>query len=346
MSKVRIAVAGTGEPGKRQAEQLLAAQSAELAAIVEPAPNGPETALQYRVQHYPTLEQLLDLDPPDGVILATPNRLPADAGLICVEAGIPVLVERPIADSAEAASVLVEAGAATGVPILTGHHRQYSPIMASARAIIRSGRLGPLVAVVGTALCRKPDEYFEIDGGWRREPGGGPVLLNLAHDVNTLLSLVGDIVGVQAVTSNATRRFPVEDTAAMIFRFANGALGTFLLSDVAGSPRSWEQTSQENNSFAPYPEEDCYHIAGTRGSLSIPTLRCRLFPGKPSWNEPFEESSEDVERADPFAKQIEHFAAVIRGRAEPIVSGRDGLNTLRVVDAVQESARTGRSISL
>jgi predicted dehydrogenase len=346
MSKVRIAVAGAGMIGKRHSEELLASPSADLAAIVEPTAIGPETALQYRVQRYSTLEQLFRLDPPDGVILATPIWAHAEGALSCVAAGIPVLVEKPIADSIEAATMLVEAGELAGVPVLTGHHRQHSPIMASARAIIRSGRLGRLVTVVGTTLFRKPDEYFEVDDGWRREPGGGPVLLNLTHDVNTLLSLVGDIVDVQAVTSNATRRFPVEDTAAMIFRFANGALGTFVLSDAAASPRSWEQTSQEDKSYAMYPDEDCFHIAGTRGSLSVPTMRLKLFPGKPSWNEPFEESIENVERSDPLANQIEHFAAVIRGRAEPIVSGRDGLNTLRVVDAVRQAARTGSSVSL
>jgi predicted dehydrogenase len=50
----------------------------------------------------------------------------------------------------------------------------------------------------------------------------------------------------------------------------------------------------------------------------------------------------DLDRTDPLANQIEHFAAVIRGAAHPIVSGRDGLNTLRVTEAVTEAARTGR----
>jgi len=346
MSKVRIAVAGAGLVGKRHVQELLVAPSAELAAIVEPGPGGSETAVQHRVQHYSSLVEMLELDPPDGVILATPNRQHADDGLHCIAAGVPVLVEKPLAESVEAATALVEAAEATGVPLLTGHHRQYSPIMVEAQEIIRSGRLGRLVAVVGTTLFRKPDEYFEIGGGWRREPGGGPVLLNLIQDVNNLLSLAGDIVSVQAATSNATRRFPVEDTAAMIFRFANGALGTFVLSDVAGSPRSWEQTTLEDKSYAGYPDEDCYHIAGTRGSLSVPTMRVKVFPARPSWNQPFEESTEEVESSDPLANQLEHFVAVIRGRAEPLVSGRDGLNTLRVVDAVQEAARTGRIVSL
>jgi predicted dehydrogenase len=244
------------------------------------------------------------------------------------------------------ATTLVEAAEVAGVPLLTGHHRNYSPVMAKAREIVAGGALGPIVAVVGTALFYKPDDYFDVGGGWRREPGGGPILLNLVHEVNNLQSLVGDIVRVQAVASDATRRFPVEDTAAMVFTFANGALGTFLLSDTAASPRSWEQTSQENTSYAAYPDEDCYHLAGTTGSLSVPTMRLRTFPGPRSWWEPFQSSVVHLERSDPLANQIEHFAAVIRGETEPICSGRDGLKTLRVVDAVVEAARTGRPVDL
>ena len=223
---------------------------------------------------------MFERDKPDGVILATPNQLHVTGGLECVAAGVPVIVEKPIGDSVEAATTLVEAGEAAGVPVLTGHHRNYSPIMGKAREIIRSGALGSVVAVVGTALFYKPDDYFEAGGGWRRQPGGGPILLNLIHEVNNLLSLVGDIVRVQAVTSNATRGFPVEDTAAMVFTFANGALGTFLLSDTAASPRSWEQTSQENTSYDSYDDEDCYHIAGTTGSLSVPTMRLKVYAGR------------------------------------------------------------------
>ena len=167
---------------------------------------------------------------------------------------------------------------------------------------MRSGAIGSVVAVVGTALFYKPDDYFETGGGWRRQPGGGPILLNLIHEVNNLLSLVGDIVRVQAVTSNATRGYPVEDTAAMVFTFANGALGTFLLSDTAASPRSWEQTSQENKSYDSHPDEDCYHIAGTRGSLSVPTMRLKVYDGAASWWEPFTSSTVEL-RADRSAGQ-------------------------------------------
>jgi predicted dehydrogenase len=343
---VRIAVAGAGLIGRRHIEEIDASGSAQLAAIVDPGPATQEVADKFGVASYRSLAELFADDEPDGVILATPNQLHVDGGLECVAAGVPVLVEKPIGDTVEGGTRLVEAAEAAGVPLLTGHHRNHSPIMAKAREVVRSGALGSIVAVVGTALFYKPDDYFDVGGGWRREPGGGPILLNLIHEVNNLQSLVGDVVRVQATTSNATRGFPVEDTAAMVFTFDNGALGTFLLSDTAASPRSWEQTSQENTTYASYPDEDCYHIAGSRGSLSIPTMRLSTYPGTRSWWEPFDTATVEVERSDPLANQIEHFAAVIRGEEEPVCSGRDGLKTLRVVDAVVESARTGRPVEL
>jgi predicted dehydrogenase len=339
-------VAGAGLIGRRHIEEIDASGSAQLAAIVDPSPATQEVADKFGVASYGSLAELFAEDEPDGVVLATPNQLHVDGGLECVAAGVPVLVEKPIGDTVEGGTRLVEAAEAAGVPLLTGHHRNHSPIMTQAREVVRSGALGSIVAVAGTALFYKPDDYFDVGGGWRREPGGGPILLNLIHEVNNLQSLVGDVVQVQATTSNATRGFPVEDTAAMVFTFDNGALGTFLLSDTAASPRSWEQTSQENTTYASYPDEDCYHIAGSRGSLSIPTMRLSTYPGTRSWWEPFDTATVEVERSDPLANQIEHFAAVIRGEEEPVCSGRDGLKTLRVVDAVVESARTGRPVEL
>lgn len=346
MEQVRLAVVGTGLIGKRHLEEIDRSGDAAVHSIVEPGPDGPVLAGAYGVPLHASLAALFAGDRPDGVIVATPIRLHVEGGLECVAAGVPVIVEKPIADTVENATRLVEAAERAGVPVLTGHHRNYSPVMAKAREIVAGGRLGRLVAVTGTAMFYKPDDYFDIGGGWRRMPGGGPILLNLIHEVNNLLSLVGDIVRVQAVVSNAARGFEVEDTAAMIFTFANGALGTFLLSDAAASPRSWEQTARENLSYSSFADEDCYHFAGTDGSLSVPTMRVRTFPGTRSWWEPLDTTVEEVDRSDPLANQISHFAAVIRGAAEPICTARDGLKALQVVEAVVEAARTSEPVDI
>ena len=347
MSNVRIAVAGAGMIGRRHIEMIGKARDRTLSAIVDPSPLAADLAASLRVPLYRSISELLASDRPDGIVLATPNALHVEQGLECVAAHVPTLVEKPVAHTLEAGIRLCEAAEKAGVPILVGHHRRHSAIMAKAVEIVQSGVLGTIVAVVGNAIFYKAENegYFDGANTWRREPGGGPILLNLIHEISNLRSLCGEIAAVQAFTSNATRKFPVEDTAAITLRFASGALGTFMLSDTAASDRSWEHTSGEVPRYAKAhtDDDDCYLIAGTFGSLSIPTMRIARYPGasERSWHKPLERSVAALEPADPLERQIAHFAAVIRGDAAPLVSVRDGLQNLRVVEAIVEAAKTG-----
>jgi predicted dehydrogenase len=304
------------------------------------------------VQHYRALSELLShSDRPDGVILATPNQLHVDQALECIDAGVTTLIEKPVAHTVAAGIRLVEAARAARVPILVGHHRRHSAIMAKARDTIAQGVLGRIVCVVGTALFYKADNegYFD-QAPWRKEPGGGPVLINMIHEVDNLRSLCGEIVAVHAFASNAVRNFAVEDTASINFRFANGALGTFMLSDTAASSRSWEHTSGEDPRFAKAHSsgDDCYLVAGTFGSLAIPTMTLKRYPTEPdrSWHKALEATVVPLEAIDPLERQLAHFCAVIRGEAEPLVSASDGLQNLRIVDAIARSARNGAIVSI
>jgi len=168
----------------------------------------------------------------------------------------------------------------------------------------------------------------------------------MIHEGHNLRMLCVDIGGVQAFSSRDTRGSPVGDTVAINLRFASGALGSFMLSDTAACARSSEQTSQENKAYATYPDEDCYVIAGTFGSLSIPTMRLKTYAKAEdrSWWKPFEVSVAEMTRDDPLAHQIEHFGRVIRGEVEPIVNARDGLQNLRITEAIAEAARTGKIV--
>src|SRR5450432_3754715 len=271
-----------------------------LSAVVDPAPAAAAIATKAGVPLYKSLQELLAKDRPDGVILATPNQLHVEHASMCIDAKLPMLLEKPIAPTVEEAEQLVRVAEAANARILIGHHRAHSPIMAKAKEIVDRGTLGSIIAIMGSAVFLKPDQYF-VDGPWRREIGGGPILLNMIHEVHNLRMLCGDIVAVQAFASHATRGFPVEDTVAISLRFANGALGSFMLSDTAACARSWEQTSQENKQYPTYPDEDCYVIAGTFGSLSVPTMRLKTYDKAEdrSWWKPFRTSIAEMVRDDP-----------------------------------------------
>ncbi len=347
MTKTRIAVAGAGLIGRRHIEEISKNPRCELAAVVDPSPHADELARAFGAPREPLLERLLASDRPDGIILATPNPLHVEQGLQCIAARVPVLVEKPVGHTLRAAEQLVTAAERAGHKLLVGHHRPHSPILAAAVRVVQSGLLGRIVAVMGSAMFYKPDDYF-AQGPWRSAPGGGPILINMIHEVGSLRALVGEIVGVQAFASNSVRGFAVEDTVAINLRFACGALGTFLLSDTAACARSWEQTSQEDKAFPSHDDEDAYVIVGTDGSLSVPTMRIKRYPSRQdrSWWKPFTQEVVALQRADPLAHQIENFVQVIRGEAQPLVSGRDGLQNLRVTEAIAEAARTGGAVSI
>jgi predicted dehydrogenase len=348
MTKARIAVAGAGLIGLRHIEEIQRSHSAQLASIVDPSPSAAAVATREGVALYGSLADMMAKDRPDGVILATPNNLHVSQALECIAWNLPVLVEKPIAHTLDEGKRLVDATEKAHAKLLVGHHRPHSPILQKAVEIVRSGVLGPIVGVIGSAVFYKPDDYYAGPYSWRKEPGGGPVLINMIHEVGNLRAMIGEITAVQAFASNATRGFNVEDTVAICLRFASGALATFLLSDTAASPKSWEQTSQENKAYPSYEDEDAYTIIGANGSLGVPTMRLKYYATKEdrSWWKPFQTATMPLERADPLARQIEHFAAVIRGDAEPLVSGRDGLQNLRVVDAIMQAARSGATVDV
>ncbi len=340
----KIAVAGAGLIGRRHIELIGAGDDLALCGIVEPAGHAD---IADGVPLFNDLAELLAAGVADGVVIATPTPLHVAHCLACVEAGVPALVEKPVAATTTQARELCAAVEAAGVPVLVGHHRVHSPILRAACGAIADGEIGDVVAVTGSALFFKPNDYFAA-APWRSRPGGGPILINLIHDIGNLRALGGEIAAVQAVASRQARGGVVEDTVAITLRFASGALGTFMLSDTAAAPWSWEQTARENALYAATDDEDCYHVAGTRGSIAVPTLRLRTFPAgaQRSWATAFETKTIDVVAEDPLACQLAHFGEVVRGTAAPLVTVRDGLANLAVAEAIAASAASGAAVDV
>lgn len=344
---VRVAVIGAGLIGRRHIEHVACHPAAALAAIVDPGRHAEALAARYGVPWFADLASMLVPAGSGGAIeaaiVATPNLLHLEHALACVEAGIPALIEKPLAHDLAAAERIVAAGEAAGVALLTGHHRRHNPLIHAAHAAIRDGRLGRIVAVHAACWVHKPAGYFEAD--WRRQPGAGPVLLNLIHDIDLLRLLVGDVESVHALESSATRGHQVEDTAAILLRFRNGALGTVTLSDAVSAPWSWELTSGENPAYT-QTSEAALTIGGTLASLAIPTLDLWHHDPAPDWMSPLRRSRLHATPADPLALQVQNLCEVARGTAAPVMTARDGMETLRVVLAIKQAAADAAPVHL
>ncbi len=343
VNQVRLAVVGAGLIGRRHIDIIQEEPSVLLVAIVDPASEAQAIADRLGVPRFMDTNTMLRATMPDGAIIATPNALHAPVGIACASRGVHLLVEKPLADTLASAEALVASARDHRVHLLVGHHRRHNPIIRKAKAIVESGELGDVVAVSGQWLICKPDDYFHTH--WRTQSGGGPVLINLIHDIDCLRYIVGDIVAVQAMTSNAQRGFEIEDSAVLTFRFANSALGTMTLSDSTPAPWSWETASGENPDYPHAPDAQCYLIEGRNGSLAVPALKLWRHEPNRNWLNPFSRTAIAVQPANPLVEQIWHFAAVIRGEEAPRITGEDGARTLAVPLAVRDAAASGKVVA-
>lgn len=343
-SKTRISVVGFGLIGRRHAEVIRRSPDLELAGVVDPIEQSRVDAGALGARAYSSLSEMIAVDDPDGIVLATPTPLHIEQGLACIDADKPVLIEKPIAVTSEDARSLTLAADAAGVPLLVGHHRRHNGMVQAAKAAIESGAVGDVRAVQATCWFYKPDHYFDI-APWRTKKGAGPISVNLVHDVDLLRHFCGEVETVQAVSAPSRRGFENEDLATAVLRFVSGTIATISVSDSIVAPWSWELTARENPAY-PATSESCYLIGGSKGGLSLPDLRIWSHETAPDWWTPISASNLTCGMEDPLAVQMTHFANVIAGNEAPLVTGVEGLKSLEVVEAVALSAETGREVEL
>jgi predicted dehydrogenase len=329
MSKIAVVVIGAGAIGRAHIETIRRSQVSTLAGIAEPGVHGKEVADRLGVPWCADHADLLDCLKPDAAIIATPNATHRDVALACIVRGIPAIVEKP----------------KSGVPMLVGHHRRHNPVIRQARGIIRDGTLGRITNASVLYTFYKPPEYFDL--AWRRQPGGGPILINLIHEIDLIRHLCGEIASVQALTSNATRGLEVEDTAAVLLRLVGGALVTLSLSDAAVTPWSWDLASGESPNYPPQPfPVQTHFLCGTDGSLTLPTLEHWSYKGAKSWFAPISREAVALDQADPYMEQLNHLCRVVHREEAPLITAADGMQTLRATMAVHKAAQTGQMVVL
>ena len=346
MEPVRLAVVGAGLVGSKHARLVSSQPASSLVAVCDVDSRRKSVAERFDVPFYQDLEALLAERNPEGVIIATPNGTHSAVAEVCTRKATDMLIEKPIANSLPEARQIIQSAEEAGCQVLVGHHRRHNPLIQEARSIVGDGTLGRLVAVSMMWALRKPADWYQVE--WRcRRPSGGPVMVNLIHDLDVLRFICGEIRQVYAQSGSSARGLEVEDSLSITLSFASGALGSILASDATPSPWSYELNSGENPYYF-HTSENSYYFLGTRASLALPKMELWHYadPARAGWQHPLERSRRKVAGADPLVRQLEHFCRVVRRKELPLVDGQDGTRSLAVALAVLESINRKTSVEL
>ena len=344
MKKINISIVGTGLMGLQHIKAISKSKKANLHSIVDISDNAKKLSNKYEIPLYSDVPSLLKSNQLDAVIVATPNQLHEKHTISFLKKKIPVLLEKPISDNIKSAKKIIISSKKNKTPLLIGYHRRHNAIVSKVKTIIRSGKLGNIVSANVLCWLYKHKEYFKES--WRTSRGGGPLGINLVHDIDMICYLLGSISYVQAFTTNKNRKFKVEDTATVSLIFESGALCTLNISDTIVAPWSYELTAGENPAY-PVTNQSAYMIGGTKGSIQFPNLKYWFYKKERSWwNKIFLKSDINKKDDNTLVNQIDHFSDVVLKKVKPKVNGNDGLNSLKIFAAITKSAKTGKKIKI
>ncbi len=305
MTKTRIAVIGVGHLGQHHARILAAMPDVELVAVVD---TKPERAAEIALRHgtAPLTDASALIGRVDAVTIATPTVSHVEIALRLVEAGVAVLVEKPLAATLAEADQLVEAAAARGTVLATGHTERFNPAVAAALPLVSSPRFIEI-----HRLGTFPERSLDID-----------VIFDLMiHDLDVLLAVAGpDVVSVEAVGVNVLT--PRVDIANARLRFASGCIANVTASrisrDRVRKARFFQHDSYVSIDYAAQ-EVEVYRLVAQNG-------------GRPA----IQGGRVDVASDEPLRRELADFVEAVRTGRQPAVTGRDGRAALALATRVAE----------
>ena len=243
--KIKISVVGIGLMGLQHIKAIQKSKFASLHSIVEIKKTGVELSNKFKVPLYKDIKILLEKNKPDAVIVATPNILHETDTIKFLKSKIPVLLEKPISDNIKSAKKIISSARSNRTSLLIGYHRRHNSIVNNVKKIIENKKLGKIVSANILCWVYKHKKYFNEK--WRVTEGGGPLGINLVHDIDMICYLLGPVNYVQAFKSNSIRKHKVEDTASVNLFFKSGTLCTLNVSYTIVSPCSYELTAGEKH---------------------------------------------------------------------------------------------------
>src|SRR4051794_12934153 len=338
---VHVGLIGAGNISDTHARAVRAIPGAEIAAVFAPTRAHAE---QFTARHggvaCDSLEQLLAQRPLEMVVIGTPSGLHADHGIAAATRGLHVLIEKPIEVTTDRADALIVAAQKAGVTLGVIFQDRLKPDVQRLKALVTAGRLGTPILANARVKWFRPPSYYEGSRwrGTRALDGGGALMNQGVHTVDLLLWLFGPVRRVSASTIAGLHAIEVEDTAVAILEFANGALGTVEAATSAypGYSRQLELTGANGT------------VKLDGDELAAIDLRDAREDERPTPRAPVAASAASAVVADASAhtRVIEDFISAVARGGPPACDGPGGRVSTAVIEAIYQSARTGRRVDL
>jgi predicted dehydrogenase len=337
----RIGIVGLNH-GYVLALKAKALHSVELVSVCARNPNQHRVkATELGVSLFGTVESMLGAAPLDGVIVAVPTSELVKVAESCLQRGVAVLIEKPSGCNVAEALRLKRVAAELCGTVVVGYHRRLSRQVVELRRVLASKAIGEVRGIACKWVVKKPDGYFK---SWRalRVYGGGCLMINAVHEIDTLQHLFGPITLVGAIENSrlVAPASDVEHFVVLTMKFETGQVATAVFSDQCPSPHSYENTVTAGTPFPQY-SEDCYHFFGSLGCLAFPSFSVRMGHQRvPSWLGTLSKSIlSDANAAidDPLTREIDHFSRVLTDQALPHATVDDAIRNLAVVEAIRRS---------
>ncbi len=308
MIKTRVIVVGVGHLGRHHARLLASMPTVEVTGLVDTdAVRAAQVSAEFGP---PALDLAAALRVADAAVVATPTVTHADIGVACVEAGVAVLVEKPIADDLASADRLLSVARSRGVMVACGHTERFNPAWQAAAPHIRQPRFIEI-----HRLGTFPDRSLDID-----------VVFDLMiHDLDLLQTLIArDVLSIEAVGVNVLT--PRLDIANVRLRFDGGCIANLTASrisrDRVRKVRVFQPQSYVSVDLAAQ-EAEVYGLVVKDGRPTIEGGRL------------------DVSSEEPLRAELVDFIDAVRSSRPPGVTGAAGRNALalatRVAHAVASS---------
>lgn len=328
--KVRFGLAGLGRMGRIHATSLASrCPTAELASVFD-ADAGAAKAVgeELGVQAVGAYDDLLADDSIDAIAIATPTTSHAELSVRAGRAGKHVFCEKPVSLDREETVEAIAALQQAGVKLQVGFHRRFDPDWVAAMARMRRGELGEVYLFRTSLRDMKPPKVEFLQGS------GGFFVDVTIHDLDVARWMVGEVVEVSAYGTALSDPGFAEigdiDTAVVVLRFANGALGVI-----------------DNSRAAGYGYECSTEVMGSSATVRIDNPPLHQY----AWLTPGTAATEvvrDFEQRYPvaYAAELEAFARCVRDDTPPQVTGVDALAAFDLALAADRSWRTGQPVAV